>query len=67
MAFFAASANASVAQKRGRRAARNEAHVVTATKIRPSLVDYEPYMVSVTSEVVWTQYAVPTTSGDTNA
>ncbi|THV03709.1 hypothetical protein K435DRAFT_851655 [Dendrothele bispora CBS 962.96] len=31
--------------------------VLTATKVFPTLVDFEPFMISVTSEVVWTDTA----------
>ncbi|THU75919.1 hypothetical protein K435DRAFT_860988 [Dendrothele bispora CBS 962.96] len=37
--------------------------VLTATKVAPSLVNFEPYMISITSKVVWTQYPVPTSIG----
>ncbi|KAK7433904.1 hypothetical protein VKT23_020479 [Stygiomarasmius scandens] len=38
---------------------------LTATKVYPSMVDFEPFMVSMTSEVVWTQFPVPTESAST--
>ncbi|KAK7443257.1 hypothetical protein VKT23_015853 [Stygiomarasmius scandens] len=43
----------------------SESQVLTATKVFPSLVDFEPFMISVTSEVVWTQFPVPTESAST--
>ncbi|KAF5360152.1 hypothetical protein D9758_011344 [Tetrapyrgos nigripes] len=39
-----------------------EPTVVTATRVYPSLIDVPPYMITVTTEVVWTQYPVPTTN-----
>ncbi|KAF5323164.1 hypothetical protein D9758_016795 [Tetrapyrgos nigripes] len=35
-----------------------EPTVVTATRVFPTLIDEPPFMKTVTSEVVWTQYPV---------
>ncbi|THU87321.1 hypothetical protein K435DRAFT_782507 [Dendrothele bispora CBS 962.96] len=36
--------------------------VLTATRVFPSIIDAEPFMVSVTSEIVWTQFPTQTSS-----
>ncbi|THU89084.1 hypothetical protein K435DRAFT_969239 [Dendrothele bispora CBS 962.96] len=59
-----ASVNAGIVQKRDDQDATSLTgpRTITATKVAPSLVDFEPFMISVTSEVVWTQFPTPTSS-----
>ncbi|KAF5340501.1 hypothetical protein D9758_014540 [Tetrapyrgos nigripes] len=59
-ALVAGPASAAVIQKRDDVAIVagpiTEPTVVTATRVFPTLIDEPPFMKTVTSEVVWTQY-----------
>ncbi|KAK7464085.1 hypothetical protein VKT23_006246 [Stygiomarasmius scandens] len=62
-----ASVNAAAVQKRDDEGintptTHSEPMVLTATKVFPSMIEESPYMITVTSEVVWTQYPAPTES-----
>ncbi|KAK7439536.1 hypothetical protein VKT23_017464 [Stygiomarasmius scandens] len=66
-ALVVSSVNAAAVQKRDDQDGKDVTtlsapQTLTATKVFPSLVDFEPFMVSVTSEVVWTQFPIPTSS-----
>ncbi|THU99585.1 hypothetical protein K435DRAFT_964390 [Dendrothele bispora CBS 962.96] len=65
---IAVGINAAVIENRDVNVTVNSgSQVLTATKVYPTLVDFEPYMLSATSEVVWTQYSVATETASTSA
>ncbi|KAK7439538.1 hypothetical protein VKT23_017466 [Stygiomarasmius scandens] len=62
LGLFVACANAAAVQKRNDKTVTimTGPMTLTATRVYPSIIDTPPFMTTVTTEVVWTQYPTPT-------